>query len=617
MAINVSLDGGAVRTWAGPFYAIRIGTGANNDIVISGAADGVHEHHCTLVHTGSSYRIEMLPTHLVFIDGELAECGQQLFLKNTRRCVLSIGGAPPVRGGGEIDPPPQIVCERSGEATDPAIVTIGGKPQFNRNRLRELRKALTVLAWAVIIGLPTAIGLIAWNGWQDRQDRNLITELKTVADAFPSEADVLAALPSVVQLGLDDGEGSFLPVGTGWIWRSPAGLRLVTNIHVVSQLNGPGTPSLRLHTDGQTFVYNLPEGVESARRHPNYSMFNKALARRGRDLGVPNVYDLAVLDLPDMPGVDLQGRGLELAETPPRIGQAVMMLGFPLEGDADIAVLSELATLREGRIGRVSDPFGIPAPSREIDEPGTNNTLQDGEGEYLIITGATAQGGDSGSPLIDGRGRVVAMTFASFFDLTSTDGRPDGRTQAGTVKLKALNARLLFDIPANGVAAGPVRRADWDRGLDYINADSKTSLLAQREQDTCRGRPAQRALVHSETGKDVSKAGPVSPVGTSNYARAGDIKLGASAFAGDAASHFVVVASSTASPKSVVTLKAKHPKTGQFLSSNDLASTFTAVNFSLAPEQGASSQALRYALYADQQGPVDIEVYRITCGPES
>ena len=69
------------------FFAIRIGTGPANDIVVSENTPGVQEHHCTIVHTGSTYRLEMLPTHLVFVDGERGECGQQLFLHNTSSCT--------------------------------------------------------------------------------------------------------------------------------------------------------------------------------------------------------------------------------------------------------------------------------------------------------------------------------------------------------------------------------------------------------------------------------------------------------------------------------------------------------------------------------------------------
>ena len=615
MAINVSLDGGAARSWAGPFYAIRIGTGANNDIVISGAAEGVHEHHCTLVHTGSSYRIEMLPTHLVFIDGELAECGQQLFLKNTRRCVLSIGGAPPVRGGPQIDPPPQVTCERTGEATDPAVVTIGGKPQYNRNRLRELRKWVTALAWVLLLGLPAVAGTLAWNGWQDSRDRTLIAELAEKAGNAPTEAEIRQALGSVVQLGLQGEDGVFLPVGSGWVWKAPAGLRIVTNIHVMQQLSGPGVPSLRLRHSGVTHVAALPDGAGAYRAHPNYDAFNKALARRGRDLGVPNVYDIAVLALPDMPGVNPDGLGLELATRPPGIGSEVMMIGFPLEGDADIARLSALATLRAGRIGRVSDPFGVPAPSIDRDAVPADGFAAS-EGAYLIITGATAQGGESGSPLIGEGGKVTGMTFAGFFE-QAADLRTGTRDQAGTVKLKALNARLLHDILDTPAGAGPVRRDGWDAGLDYLNADVETSLLAQRERDTCRNRDAARTLVYQQAGLAVDMARRTPVPGQTGYAAAGEVQLSSEALAGPQTHAFVVVARSASTPKSLISLRAKHPRTGQVLATNDLSSSLVAVNFNLTTTPDSAPQTLRYGLYADQQGPVDIAVYRIDCGPES
>src|SRR5689334_2608791 len=123
MGLKLSVNGVPFeRDWSGRFYGIRIGTGGSNDIVVAENTPGVQEHHCTLVHTGSTYRLEMLPTHLVFVDGERGECGQQLFLRNTKSCVLSIGGAPPSsRSGSEakfLAPPPQIKLERIDESTE-------------------------------------------------------------------------------------------------------------------------------------------------------------------------------------------------------------------------------------------------------------------------------------------------------------------------------------------------------------------------------------------------------------------------------------------------------------------------------------------------------------------
>ncbi len=624
MAIDVSLDDAPALTYAGPFYAIRIGTGRDNDIVISGASAGVHEHHCTLIHTGSSYRIEMLPTHLVFIDGELAECGQQLFLENFSRCVLSIGGAPAGKGLNAFDPPPKVVCVRIGEAVDPKTSTQNGKPMYNRDRVGENRKLITSIVWCVTIALPVMLGFFALTWFQAGQDRARINQISDIASQIVSQEVANTATRSVVQLGVVSSEdGEFYPIGTGWIWAADEGNKLVTNIHV---LNGvisctqvgatcageeAATAAVRLHQDFDRAPIALPDLAGLASRHPDYSAFSVQLAQRGRDLGVPNIYDVAVLNLPDLGlGTDVKV-GLAILETVPVAGKIVATIGFPLEGDLP-AEQSAAATIREARIGRVSGPFGIPSRTRG---EGEADIGFDPMTEFLVITGAPAQGGESGSPIIDGEARVVGMVFAGYFDSDIQTGTALARRQSGTVKLKALSARLLQDFSGPSEDRAPY----WSEGLDRINLGYKEALLKRREIDECpnalAGQTGDPVVQRQGQLKEVVEGGVFAAQAVS-FAMADEVSLSLADLDTDDTAPFVVVASSSTSPKGVVTMRAKNPVTGYPVRSADQVSSQASVSFRVNVPANRSALNLQYEVYSDQAGPVMIEVYRITCGPE-
>ena len=638
MPLRVSLDGSEPQVWSGVFYGIRIGTGADNDIVIAGGTPGVHQHHCTIVHTGSSYRIEMLPAHLVFVDGERAECGQQIFFRNSKRCVLSIGGAPAGAGRNILAPPPEVICIREGEATEPMIVKVDGRPLRNRDRLLELRKIFTAGAWAAAFVLA---GILAWLGVDylaDRESRARLAAFETFQqvseDGTVSVAEVAAAQQSVLQLGLSLPDGSgFEPAGSGWVWQADATHKAIaTNIHVVDQIKSClAAPQAcfgevaagrrycaavrhRLSEDIAVFPECSPEAFQArTARHPDHGRFSVFIGRKGQDLQVPNIYDVAAIDLP--PGLQALP-GLNLASVPPQAGAEVAVLGFPLEGDGDIARAAEDVTLRTGTIGRVSDPFGIPAPDCNSGDPACSR------GDYLIITGAVTQGGESGSAIIDGRAEVVAMTFATFVEPAASDAATSGRRYAGTGKFKALNASLVSELGAlafDDLAADQQhdtgqRRLGWARSFAFAGTEYRTMYLASRGSDECRGAGKPVTAIAGRFSVRTGQADLSDVFGTGGGAIVADRAVTLAPRHGGSA--YVIFAKAGSDAPNLVTLKAVHPLSGSRIQSNDLVSTIAAINFRLVPAANASTVDLPLAVFSTQAGPVEVEVVEIRCEGE-
>jgi S1-C subfamily serine protease len=186
------------------------------------------------------------------------------------------------------------------------------------------------------------------------------------------DPDIAAARPSVVKiLGSACGVGV---EGSGWVARPGV---VVTNAHVVA---------------GQDDTRILPGG-----REPGLDA--QAIHFDPRN-------DLAVLRVPG-----LDAPALDVAADPPP-GTSAAILGFPLNGPYDV---------RAGRLGQTrevvsQDAYGRGPVRRRI----------------VALRGAV-RSGNSGGPMVDGRGRVVATIFAA-----STSGPRGGYGVPNAVVRSAL-----------------------------------------------------------------------------------------------------------------------------------------------------------------------------------
>jgi S1-C subfamily serine protease len=170
--------------------------------------------------------------------------------------------------------------------------------------------------------------------------------------AITRDPEVVAARQSVVKiLGSACGVGV---EGSGWVADDDI---VVTNAHVVA---------------GQDDTRVLPRGNEPG-------LDAQAIAFDSRN-------DVAVLRVPG-----LDAPTLELARDP-RSGTSAAILGFPLNGPFDV---------RAGRLGQ----------TREV-------VTQDAYGRgpvrrSIVALRGTVRSGNSGGPMVDGSGRVVATIFAA------------------------------------------------------------------------------------------------------------------------------------------------------------------------------------------------------------
>src|SRR6185503_10453971 len=108
--------------------------------------------------------------------------------------------------------------------------------------------------------------------------------------------------------------------------------------------------------------------------------------------------------------------------------------------------------------------------------------------DYITVAGPEVLGGESGSPIINREGSVVAMTFAAF----SQAGDPrSGRISYGA-RMKALSARLLTEQERfrSSDIAEPTRTSDerlamWSGGLASMSSDYGAVLREQLASWKC------------------------------------------------------------------------------------------------------------------------------------
>lgn len=171
--------------------------------------------------------------------------------------------------------------------------------------------------------------------------------------------------------------------GTGWVVEPGV---VVTNAHVVA-----GEPETRLQTQGGDTVAATLVAFDPER-------------------------DLAVLSAPDLSAPPLPVAASE-------VGQRGAVFGHPGGGPLELSPFE----IRQRQVALGSDIYGNGGVSRDV----------------LILASALAPG-DSGSPLVDGQGRVVGVAFAIAPD------RPDVAYAVTTDDLLT-----VLDAAAGRVDAGP------------------------------------------------------------------------------------------------------------------------------------------------------------------
>ncbi len=172
--------------------------------------------------------------------------------------------------------------------------------------------------------------------------------------------------------------------GTGFVIGD--GLYVVTNAHVVDAAARPGAASAGALVAAQTAVLLTTKGADTGE------------VRLARIAALDRQRDLALLRLEGTPLPALQ-----LDATPPREGQAIALMGFPIGG-----TLGFTPVTHRGIIASMPS-LAMPAPTSGQLDARAVARLREGNFEILQLD-ATAYPGNSGGPVLDvTTGRVVGV----------------------------------------------------------------------------------------------------------------------------------------------------------------------------------------------------------------
>lgn len=438
---------------------IVFGRESNCDVVFPPEARMVGGRHGRLYRQESGdYAIEAFGDHYFEVNGYRPEQGQP------------ITGDTTIRFGNAKGPVVRVHMTR-GARTDGLLSTLTQATVTPLSKITaHMKTAVAALAAIVVV----AVG-VGW--WMNNQTNSRIAQFIQQMDDMRTtmSAQVRGTLPDTNFLRaaafaviLEDREGLSRVVGTAWPLQ--AGM-LVTNAHVAAVLD-------TLKPGEQIFVRKPGDGhdipVTGKRVHPGYDAFNEfvdqaiATSQGFQSLtdgaAMPSAYDVAILEVD--PAADL-GKVLEVSDDPTALtaGAPLAFAGYPVEGTGaqKLAQLSPNPVLQFGRVTALSDYFLFSA-----DKP---NAL-------LIENSLPATGGASGSPIVDGSGKVVAVLSGGTVDI-----RNGARTPSAVMLNYAQRADLIHGVLDPSRFDLTAAKATWEKALklfdrheDTVVADARAAL---------------------------------------------------------------------------------------------------------------------------------------------
>lgn len=229
------------------------------------------------------------------------------------------------------------------------------------------------------------------------------------------------AADSVWLLGVTDGQGTFAPIGTGWVI---ADGKIATNAHVLKQMADVGdlfeSPAFVGRNEGREIALSDDFAI-----HPAYERWGGTsgpLIHQFQGDAANALVPMQLILPGDVGLIDVvsgsAGSPLPLSGTPDvAANSAVGYVGFPMENIAGLPSQQALS----GRVTASTDFFFGEDP---VDE------------NLLIHYDAVTVGGSSGSPLFDDRGEVIGIVCAASSAQMAFGGRaPVGINYAQDVRL--------------------------------------------------------------------------------------------------------------------------------------------------------------------------------------
>lgn len=383
------------------------------DVVFPEAARAVSREHFALERVLGAWRVVTNGGSPVFVEGRLAHDGMTLALP----CELVLGK----------DGPSVLVDAEGGEALlstyGERVEQPGAHTRIERLQSRLARHKALALATGLLL-----FGVAGWLAYEVRAgerrfehqlaelDAAQSAQLKDTIAAYakthaerPELRDVLEkARASVFAVLALRAERDPEPLGTAF---SIAGGRVATNAHVAREV-------LKRQAQKERVVLRTCAAapvdfeVVDARSHPGYDAFLALMDEQrpldpitGEPLGLVPACDVALLEV-EPSRKDALPPPLELASAEDaaalRPGDVLCAAGFPAEGllghGADLA--RPAATTQSGAVTRVTDFFQGEAAAADAG---------------LVHHDLPGVGGASGSPVLDDKGRVVALHSAGSF----------------------------------------------------------------------------------------------------------------------------------------------------------------------------------------------------------
>lgn len=456
---------------------ITIGRDADSQIRFPNEERIVGRRHLRLVRQPSGHYVaELFGDRYLTIDGQPAEKFQHV----PDGAKLRLGGK---------DGPLLSIRYEKGAADDP-WKTIVNDTMPNVWRTIQKSRLHQGIALAGVLALVLGLG-----GWVYVDRTSLKAEIARLRDAIADEippdkrGDVLNAAYAVV---LRSSSGDRI-LGTAW---PVTPTTAVTNAHVVG---GQNKQRLRLTSpSGRSF------DVVEIEAHHGYNELRRFIETEARESGpvraaglvdgLPRAYDLAVITV-DGPFDDpplAVATSEDLAELEP--GDALAFAGYPIEGVAGEthAVEAINPQLQFGRVTSLTDAFLFRTT---------------GDESIVVHHSIPATGGASGAPIINAKGKVVAVLSGGNLFRTASGARSPSAVQINY----AQRADVLFPL-IGGTKPFDVdlEKTKWARQIGRFNRH-RDQLLQEILDELQAGSLVSSQLESAQetVGAGSRKAGPV------------------------------------------------------------------------------------------------------------
>jgi hypothetical protein len=384
--------------------------------------------------------------------------------------------------------------------TDNMLPTMAGEQDIGARGMASQARGRAELARKVAIGgiIVALIGAIAggYSYWKvspleaamiDHDKKLTKLAQETIGPEVRQQVERSAYL-----VVAKDPKGQLVGMGTAWPVRSTRGKRvLATNAHVAEirdQL--PQGFSLAVVAPAQGGTKGQIYDVVEHELHPGYRVFDQF---GGRDaIRVPLVngmsqpvrigygtYDVGLLtvsqDLPDNAMLDIAD-DTELKAL--AAGDPIGLAGYPQDSvdNSVTLVLGAVPKFQSGNVTALTDYFYLPAPFEQA---------------RFIHVGMAGSGGQSGSPVVNAKGHVVAL-----FNLGSaSQARINGAQRADLVR-SLLERRADAEIERD--------RKYWDAQLARFKtgADDMVAEVLQQQKPTPNASPKEAQAWNGKMGSE-------------------------------------------------------------------------------------------------------------------